>query len=268
MKNRSGPQAVDDAPRAQQSWGVAEALLAWPAAVVVGTMAYLVVLEAGGYSNAIPERPGGHLGRAVAQLASGEELRDDSVPLIWQMVLLVPGWIVLLGVCWLFAGALGHTRDGWSLRGKARDVPLGAFAGALLQIPILIIVMILVQAIFGEIEQSGRALALVDLADTWPKVAVLVLFVGVGAPVVEEFFYRGVVQRWLVDTAGPVVGITVASVIFGAVHLSLIEFAPLATVGAVLGYLYWRTGRLLPAIVAHTTFNMITLVNLLVASRS
>ncbi len=267
MKNRDEPRVVDPVSRAQ-SWGIAEALLAWPAAVMVGTIGYLLVLQVGGYSSSIPERPGGHFGRAVAQLAAGEELRDDSVPLVWQMLLLVPGWIMLLGICWLFAGALGHTRDGWSLRGKASDIPAGVFAGAVLQLPILMIVLVIVQAIFGEIEQSGRALALVDMADTWPKVALLVLFVGVGAPIVEELFYRGVVQRWLVETAGPAIGITIASVIFGAVHLSLIEFAPLATVGAVLGYLYWRTGRLLPAIIAHTTFNMITLVNLLVASRS
>lgn len=266
MKDRTFPPDVDQSGNPQ--WGMAEALLAWPAAVIVGTMGYLIVLQAGGYSSSIPQRPGGHLGRAVAQLTAGEELRDDAMPLVWQMLLLVPGWIVLLGVCWLFAGVLGHARDGWSLRGKVSDVPLGFFGGAILQIPILIIVLIIIQAIFGEIEQSGRALALIDMADTWPKVIVLILFVGVGAPVVEELFYRGIVQRWLVDTIGPVLGIGIASVIFGAVHLSLIEFAPLAVVGAVLGYLYWRTGRLLPAIVAHMTFNMITLVNLLVASRS
>jgi len=254
--------------RGKQRWGITEALLAWPAAVMVGTMAYIVVLQAGGYSSAIPERPGGHLGRAAAQLAAGEELRNDTVPLLWQMLLLVPGWIALLGVCWIFAGVLQHERVGWSLRGKASDLPIGVFAGAILQVPILVIVMTIVQVIFGEIEPSGRALALVDTADTWPKVALLILFVGIGAPVVEELFYRGIVQRWLVDTVGPVLGITLASVIFGAVHLSLIEFAPLAVVGAVLGYLFWKTGRLLPAIVAHSTFNLITLVNLVTASRS
>lgn len=92
--------------------------MAWPAAVFVGTLAYILVLQAGDYSSAIPERPGGPIGRAVAQLASDAPLRDDTVPLVWQMLLLVPGWIVLLGVCWVFAGALGHERVGWSLRGN------------------------------------------------------------------------------------------------------------------------------------------------------
>lgn len=252
----------------RKSWGPAEAALAWPAAVFVGTLSYILVLEAGDYSSAIPERPGGHLGRTAAQLASDQVLRDDTMPLEWQMLLLVPGWIVLLGVSWVFAGALGHDRPGWSLRGHLSDIPLGVLSGALLQVPILVIVMVIIQAIFGDIEQSGRALALVDLADTWPKVIALVAAVGIGAPIVEEMFYRGLVQRWLVDAVGPVLGIGVASVIFGAVHLSLIEFVPLTVVGVVLGILYWKTGRLLPAIIAHTTFNMFTLVNLLVASRS
>ncbi len=254
--------------RPAKSWGPAEAALAWPAAVFVGTLSYLFVLQAGDYSSAIPERPGGHIGRAVGQLASGEALRDDTMPLVWQMLLLIPGWVVLLGVCWMFAGALGHERVGWSLRGEPSDIALGVFSGAALQVPLLVIVVLIMQAIFGDFEQSGRALALVDLADTWPKVILLVAAVGVGAPIVEEMFYRGVVQRWLVDAVGPVLGIGIASVIFGAVHLSLIEFVPLTVVGVILGILFWKTGRLLPAVIAHMTFNMFTLVNLLVASRS
>jgi len=168
----------------------------------------------------------------------------------------------------MFAGALGHERVGWSLRGEPSDIALGVFSGAALQVPLLVIVVLIMQAIFGDFEQSGRALALVDLADTWPKVILLVAAVGVGAPIVEEMFYRGVVQRWLVDAVGPVLGIGIASVIFGAVHLSLIEFVPLTVVGVILGILFWKTGRLLPAVIAHMTFNMFTLVNLLVASRS
>lgn len=256
-----------DEPRVSNRWGLIEAALAWPAATIVGTFAFVAVLQAGDYTSSIPERPGGHLGRAAAQLTADEPLRDDTVPLVWQMVLLLPGWLVLLGVVWLFAGALGRHRDGWSMAGRWSDVPLGFASGALLQFPIVLIVVLLVQAIFGEIEQSGRALALVDRADTWPKVALLVLFVGVGAPIVEELFYRGVVQRALVERLGPLLGIGIASLIFGAVHLSLIEFAPLAAVGAVLGIVYWRTERLLPAIIGHMTFNMFTLVNLVAATR-
>lgn len=248
-------------------WGLTEATLAWPAATVVGTLLYVVALQVGEWSASIPERPGGHFGRAAGQLATDQVLRNDTLPVAWQMLLLLPGWIVLLGVVWLFAGALGRDRSGWSLRGEATDVPLGIAGGFLLQFPIVIMVVLLVQLIFGETEQSGRALALVDSADTWPKVLLLVLFVGIGAPVVEELFYRGVVQRSLVSRLGPLLGITIASLIFGAVHFRLVELAPLAAVGAGLGFLYWKTGRLLPAVMGHVTFNMLTLVNLIIATR-
>lgn len=248
-------------------WGLTEAALAWPAATVVSTLLYVLALQLGDWSTNIPERPGGHFGRAAAQVATDQVLRNDTLPVAWQMLLLLPGWIVLLGVVWLFAGALGRDRSGWSLRGERSDVPLGVAGGFLLQFPIVIIVVVLVQVIFGETEQSGRALALVESADTWPKVALLVFFVGVGAPVVEELFYRGVVQRSLVGRLGPFLGITIASLIFGAVHFRLVELAPLAAVGAGLGILYWKTGRLLPAIMGHVTFNMLTLVNLIIATR-
>lgn len=267
MARDATPSTSRSSDRPPNQWGLAEAALAWPAAIFVGSFAYIFVLQFGDYTSAISERPGGHLGRTVGQLTNGDALGDNAVPLVWQMLLLVPGWIVLLGVSWLFAGALGHQR-GWSLSGPWSDVSLGVFSGMALQIPVVVLVVLLIQAIFGEIEQSGRALALVDTADTWPKVVLLIVFVGLGAPLVEELFYRGIVQSSLVRSLGPVLGIGLASVIFGAVHLSLIEFAPLAAVGAGLGYLYWRTGRLLPAIIAHATFNLFTLVNLLVASRS
>ena len=78
-------QADGAAENRRNRWGAAEALLAWPAAVVIGTTAYLIVIQIGGYSASIPQRPGGHLGRAVGQLAQDETLRNDTLPLVWQM---------------------------------------------------------------------------------------------------------------------------------------------------------------------------------------
>jgi len=59
-----------------KSWGATEALLAWPAAVFIGTGAYLLVLQLGGYSASIPQRPGGHLGRAAVLNLAGQVVRE------------------------------------------------------------------------------------------------------------------------------------------------------------------------------------------------
>ena len=109
-------------------------------------------------------------------------------------------------------------------------------------------------------------MALVDAVDTPIKVVALYIAVAVIAPIVEELFYRALVQRSIVDKVGPWFGIPIASLIFGAVHFSWVELPALTAVGIVLGLLYHRSGRLGAPIVAHMTFNAFTLTALLAAT--
>lgn len=91
---------------------------------------------------------------------------------------------------------------------------------------------------------------------------VVIGIVCVGAPLVEELFFRGLVQTRLVERLGPASGIAIASVLFGAAHLTawngpetfLYAWA-VAGGGLVLGLLRYLTGRLGPAVVAHALFN-------------
>ncbi len=240
-------------------WGIPEAVLGWFSSQVVGLFAVLGVAIAGSWSLGLIERPGGHLGRAVGQLAAGNELRDDMLPLFWRMATLAPGWIALLGVSWAFAAVLGRDRPGWSLKGEWSDVGIGVVAGVLLQIPLIPALYVVIQLIVGELEPTGRALGLVDQIGGPFDVIMLYAFVAVGAPIVEELFYRGLVQRSLVERFGPYIGIGAASLIFGLVHFSLFELPALTLVGLILGLLAWRADRLLPAVVAHMVFNAWTL---------
>lgn len=259
---------MQDTSQLPPRWGLREALIAWLASAFIGTFAFVAILSAGGYSAQAPERPGGYVGRAVAQRANGEELADDAIPVVWQMASLIPGWIALLGVAWFVAGVLGRDRRGWHIGRKLSDVPLGLAAGLFLQVPVMVLVSILMQNILGDFTPSGRALTLIDgVRDSPVAIIALVLAVAVGAPIVEELFYRGIVQSALTERIGwP--GVLIASVIFGAVHLSVIEFFPLAVAGLGFGLLAYGTGRLLPAIVAHMAFNGYVLVLLLASAAS
>jgi membrane protease YdiL (CAAX protease family) len=87
-------------------------------------------------------------------------------------------------------------------------------------------------------------------------VVLLVLIAGVAAPVVEEIFYRGLLQRSLIRRVGPGWGVALASVLFSAAHLQLLQFPALALAGGLFGILAYRCGRLGPAIVAHMVFNL------------
>ena len=100
-----------------------------------------------------------------------------------------------------------------------------------------------------------------------PPFLVLCLFIGIGAPVVEELFFRGFLQPALAKRVGHVAAIAITAVVFGAAHFEALQFPALAAFGAVLGALAWRTGRLGPGIFAHMAFNALTLVQLAMRQR-
>lgn len=244
---------------------MAEAVLGWLMSVIVSTLIVVALFTQGNFTSFVPQRPGGHLGRTAAQVATDQELADTSLPVAVQLLLLLPGWIVLLAVPWVLAGIVGKARPGWTRAFERSDIGMGIGWGIALQLPILFVVALIMQLVLGEFEPSGRALTIVDSATSPALVVLLVLSVGVGAPIVEEIFYRGLVQPALIRSFGVPAGIAVASLIFGAVHMSLIELFPLSVVGLVFGILAHRTGRLAAPIIAHMTFNLYTLVVLLLS---
>jgi hypothetical protein len=106
---------------------------------------------------------------------------------------------------------------------------------------------------------------------TW---IVLGIVTCIGAPIIEELFFRGLIQTRLVGLLGAGWGIAVTSVVFGAAHLigwqspaSLLAAAIIAASGTVLGFLRYRTGRLGTSMIAHSVFNGMAFAILLAAYR-
>lgn len=128
----------------------------------------------------------------------------------------------------------------------------------------------------GDPSKSAR-----DLVEASPGVVgklTLIVMVSIGAPIVEELYYRGVAQRTGVELAGgtaaptpnrrstwgTVIGVGAVAVIFALSHVSsgddLIQVPGLVLVGVVLGVLTWRVDRLGASIVAHGVFNLCSLL--------
>jgi len=161
----------------------------------------------------------------------------------------------------------GPVRD-LGLRFERTDVlalPLGVVLQAVV-VPLLYWPLLdLLGRTSGDVENEAREL--VDAA-SGPGILVLILVVGVGAPVAEELFYRGLLLRSVEKRWSLAAGIVASTAVFGVAHLQGIQLPALLVFGLVAGLLTARTGRLGPAILCHVGFNGWTLVYMLVLDTS
>jgi uncharacterized protein len=81
------------------------------------------------------------------------------------------------------------------------------------------------------------------------------------AAVGEELLFRGVVQRLLIKMfKSPLAGIIVTSVLFSAIHMQFYGFLPRLLLGVLLGSIYWYSGSLWAAILAHFLYDALIIV--------
>jgi len=193
---------------------------------------------------------------------------DKELSLGGQAFASVGLWIGLVGAAVYSARrkGSGSLRKDFGLEVRPVDLPVGAVAGVAAQVVLVPVVALILRPLLGTPDVSGPVEDLVEGAEG-VAVAGLFLLVAVGAPLVEELFFRGLVLgaiRRRLGTVGAVVG---SSVLFGLAHpqdlpgdaLALLMIS-LAVLGGLFAALAVRAGRLGPAIVAHAVFNAWTLV--------
>ena len=86
------------------------------------------------------------------------------------------------------------------------------------------------------------------------------------APVGEEFVFRKIIIDRTRSFGGPIC-IILSAIMFGLMHGNIIQAIPAFGAGLVLGYLYYRYGRLLPCILIHAGINLYSTASTLVATR-
>ena len=89
------------------------------------------------------------------------------------------------------------------------------------------------------------------------------IVVAIGAPLVEELFYRGLTLKAFEKKMSNRLALVLSSLVFAIAHLQLIQFPALFLFGFVAGYLARKYDRLGRAVWAHVGFNTTTVVALL-----
>lgn len=86
------------------------------------------------------------------------------------------------------------------------------------------------------------------------------IFLVIIAPVTEELFFRGVLQRSLSIRYGPGKAIVYSGLLFGIVHLLPWQVVPAVVLGTLFAWFREKTGSLWPSLIAHAITNGTSLV--------
>jgi len=169
-------------------------------------------------------------------------------------------WVGLVGAVVLTSRFKGQRslREDYGLRIEGRDILPGLAAGVACQF-LLPLLYVPFKWLNPDLDLSGEAKKLINPVHG-PGLALLATCLVLGAPLVEELFFRGLLQRALGRRFGPGWAVAVSSVVFGLTHYQPVQLLGLIVFGVVLGLMAQRTGRLGMGMVAHAAFNATTVV--------
>ena len=108
-----------------------------------------------------------------------------------------------------------------------------------------------------DLKQQGLVESAPDIQDPFTRV-LMVITLCVGAPLMEELIFRGVIYGVAVRYFHPVYATIASAVLFGAIHNNLLSLIPLSLLGAVLAEAYRHSRSLGVPIVMHSVFNGIS----------
>jgi len=165
-------------------------------------------------------------------------------------------WFKISASAALLAGlslAIDRPTEGGA-RFKAVDVPIGLASAALLY-GVFCLGKLVSTTLFPFAQaQIGGIYGRAEGTPVW-LITLLLLFVTGPA---EEIFWRGFIQRRLMDGLGGRRGWLAATALYAGVHVSTLNFMLIgaaAVAGAYWGFLYWRLGRLAPIVISHSIWS-------------
>ena len=105
-------------------------------------------------------------------------------------------------------------------------------------------------------DEAARTLQLLLGRSNVTDLVLNVIFIAAFAGVGEELFFRGIIQRLFIRaTRSPWLGIIIAAFLFSFFHFQFFGFIPRFLLGILLGGIYWYSGSLWPAIIAHFVYD-------------
>ncbi len=139
-----------------------------------------------------------------------------------------------------------------------RNMTTGA-VGYLAIIPTLLVILFTMALITQAFKYEPPPQPVVEMylkKSTEKYLVFFTLFVAIAGPVIEEIFFRGFTYKAFRSRYGVRWAIIGSSLIFATLHLSVVAFVPIFFLGVFLGYLYEKTGSLVPCMTVHMFHNV------------
>lgn len=105
-------------------------------------------------------------------------------------------------------------------------------------------------------EEAAKQIQFMLSTHTPKELIMNLIFISLFAGIGEEIFFRGILQRLFIRAfKNPWMGIVLTAAIFSAFHFQFFGFFPRLLLGIVLGAIYWYSGSLWTAILAHFLYD-------------
>jgi CAAX protease family protein len=206
------------------------------------------------------------------QVAAALGVRELTAPSV------VFGMLGLWAGLWMTAYIVSHGRPGGSIRDLGMRFPTKSEIGLGIGIGFagLVIATQVAAGLRALFPDDGGSNLFVISKPNLALVYTVGLLACVGAPIIEELFFRGVVQPVLMRNLGVGWGVVAQAMLFAGAHFVLgmtfnqaaVRCGTIMVLGLWLGWLRVKTGRLGAGIVAHATNNVIVTLITFVALTS
>ncbi len=124
---------------------------------------------------------------------------------------------------------------------------------------------LLVMRFTGEFENPQLEAISGGQGFSWPNFLLMLLLVGVIAPIVEEVLFRGVLYGWLRARLPLFAAVVISAAIFAAAHVIPVLLPALLVVGLILALAYELSGSLWTSILLHSLQNSLVVILIFVA---
>lgn len=113
----------------------------------------------------------------------------------------------------------------------------------------------------GIEEEAARTIRFMLVKNSVKDLILNLIFIALFAGVGEELFFRGILQRLFIrGFKSPWTGIVLAAFLFSFFHFQFFGFIPRFLLGILLGAIYWYSGSLWPAILAHFAYDAFIII--------